>query len=419
MDHRQNLLVGQSGGPTAVINSSLSGVLHGAAQSGRVGTVYGMLNGIEGYLEERKMNLSLLTKQERELLKTTPASFLGACRKRLPEELDDPLYDQLFQSFEKDGIGYFLYIGGNDSMDTVDKLTRAARKRGDKQVRFIGICKTIDNDLVYTDHTPGYGSAAKYVAASVRQMMTDAEVYTMDNVLIVECMGRDAGWVTAASVLARRFEGDNPGLIYLPESDFRLGQMMERIRALLKVRNTVVVCVSEGIHDSSGRLISKTGLSASSDVFGHVQMAGCGKILETVIKNEMNIKVRSVELNLPQRCSAVEASLTDVTEAWRCGVEGVNLALSGRTGQMVAMVREDTPDGSYRIRYEGVEVSKVCNMVRYFPREWITSEGTDIDKAYVSYALPLIQGESRPPMENGLPKFLYRDQSQNKRGIRK
>lgn len=402
---KQNILVGQSGGPTAVINSTLYGVIvEGKAHPERIDQVLGMVNGINGFLEDRILNLSELENDKARLLRTTPAAYLGSCRYKLPEDLTDAVYPVIFEKLHQYHIGYFLYIGGNDSMDTVSKLARYGASVG-SEIRFIGVPKTIDNDLIMTDHTPGFGSAAKYVASIVRQMVLDAEVYNTKSVNIIEIMGRAAGWLTAASVLARKYKGDNPALIYLPETDFDLEEMLIRLQELLDTKKNVVICVSEGIHDRSGRLICEYEQEVASDVFGHKNLTGCGKLLENVIKDRLGVKVRSVELNITQRANAVEASLTDVDEAQQCGQEGVRMALSGQTGLMVGMQR--VSDEPYQIRYQGVDVNQVCNREKLVPAEWITEGGTDVGPEFIRYARPLIQGESRPPMEDGLPVLLY------------
>ena len=403
-----NVLVGQSGGPTAVINSSLYGILKARKIYPEITGVYGMINGIQGYLKGERIDLGSFSDEDLELLKTTPGTFLGSCRYKMPEDQFSPVYSDLFERFEHDQIDAVLYIGGNDSMDTVARLSDYALRTG-SPIRFIGIPKTIDNDLCDTDHTPGYGSAAKYVAAAVRQIVMDAEVYQTKAVTIVEIMGRNAGWLTAASKAARKFPEDNPVLIYLPELDFSIDQMLDRIRELLKTRNALVICISEGIHDDRGTLVCELGNENGIDVFGHKLLAGAGEVLEDVIRKELGIKVRNVELNVTQRCSAMEASFTDITEAAACGMKGVQLALEGGSGLMVTMHRADSL--LYTIEYKGTNVADVSNEVKCFPREWISQDGSDINDDFLAYLIPLIQGESYPPMENGLPRFLYRKQS--------
>ena len=404
---KKNLLVGQSGGPTTVINSSLLGVIEGALESGEFEHVYGMTNGIKGYLEGKKQDLGLLTAEERALLKTTPASYLGTCRFKLPNNFEDPFFETIMKRFEEDNIGAVFYIGGNDSMDTAAKLSvYGAQVNSD--IRFIGVPKTIDNDLIITDHTPGYGSSAKFIASQVRQMTLDAECYPTDSATVIEIMGRDAGWLTAASKAARRFEGDNPVLIYLPETDFDEEDFIKRVKAEFEKRAAVVVCVSEGIHDSTGRLICDNG-NVQYDAFGHPVLSGAGAAVAQMIREKIGAKTRAVELSLLQRASATEASKTDVEEAYRCGYEGVKAALAGKTGVMIAMKR--VSDDPYTIEYEAVPAVEVCNQVKNFPAEWITNDGTDIADEYLDYLRPIITGESCPPMKDGLPQFLYRNVS--------
>ncbi len=402
----KNLLVGQSGGPTAVINASLYGVVKAALDMPEISHVYGMINGIEGMLRDHTVDLGeSLSDEELELLKLTPAAYLGSCRYKLPEDLTDAFYETIFEKFQRMEIGYFLYIGGNDSMDTVSKLSRYAAHHG-SDIRFIGIPKTIDNDLILTDHTPGYGSAAKYVAASVREIALDASVYQQKAVTIIELMGRHAGWLTAASALARKFEGDNPVLIYLPESNFELEQFARDLKKALDQQNSVVVCVSEGISDASGTFICEYGDEAMIDNFGHKMLTGCGKVLENFIRHRFGVKVRSVELNVNQRCSGMLASETDIEEAALAGMEGVKAAVSGQTGQMVAFER--LQDHPYRMECRLVDVNKVCNQEKKVPVEWISGNGNDVSTKFLDYALPLIAGEPKRLMENGIPRYLYR-----------
>ena len=318
--NKKNILVGQSGGPTAVINGSLYGVIcEGARHSDAVGCVYGMINGIEGFLADSYMNLSeTLSDDDLELLRLTPAAYLGSCRFKLPENLSDSFYRVLFEKLERLDIGYFFYIGGNDSMDTVSKLSRYAAQIK-SPIRFIGIPKTIDNDLVLTDHTPGYGSAARYVAASVREIALDASVYQQRSVTIVEIMGRHAGWLTAASRLARKYEGDNPCLIYLPETPFSLEQFYNDLDAAFKKSPNLVVCVSEGIADEGGTFVCEYSDAAKLDSFGHKMLTGCGEVLESFVRDKFGVKVRSIELNVNQRCSGMMVSETDIEEAAMAG----------------------------------------------------------------------------------------------------
>ncbi|MDY6329540.1 MAG: 6-phosphofructokinase [Lachnospiraceae bacterium] len=402
-----NIAVGQSGGPTTVINASLYGVIKEACDNDdKIGKIYGMINGIEGFIEGKVIDIvGEVSEDEIELLKHTPAAYLGSCRYKLPESMEDSIYRIIFEKFDKLNIKYFIYIGGNDSMDTVHKLSVYA-KMTNSPVRIIGVPKTIDNDLTKTDHSPGYGSAAKYVATTVRDIVMDANVYDTHSVTIVELMGRHAGWITAASVLARKYKGDNPVLIYLPEVAFDVKEFVQRVKAELNKKHNVIVCVSEGIKDSEGTFICEYSSEAGVDTFGHKMLTGCGKYLENVIKEELGVKVRSVELNVNQRCKAALASMTDIEEAIMAGRNGVKAGLNGETGKMIAMKREDTEE--YSIVYETVDCSEVCNQEKVVPREWISEDGTDILQGFIDYVLPLIQGESLTPIENGLPKYCYR-----------
>lgn len=402
------MIVGQSGGPTAVINSSLYGVVEeGLKQSEKIGHVYGMINGIQGFLQDKVMDMGAdLTEEERELLKVTPSAYLGSCRYKLPQDLEDPVYPKLFEKFEKYDIGYFFYIGGNDSMDTVSKLSRYA-KRIQSDIKFIGEPKTIDNDLVLTDHTPGFGSAARYVATTVREIATDANVYEAKSVTIVEIMGRHAGWLTAASVLARKFEKDNPMLIYLPEVDFDIEQFLQKVQEAMEEHPTVTVCVSEGIHDKDGVFLCEYDNQVKLDSFGHKMLAGCGKYLENLIKERLGVKARSVELNVSQRCSVGMMSKTDQMEAIEAGRYGVRAALLGESGKMVAYKR--VSDAPYEMEFALEDVNEICNQEKTVPREWISEDGSDIKEAFIQYARPLIAGNVEPCLgEDGLPVFLYR-----------
>ena len=405
---KKNVIVGQSGGPTAVINASLYGVVYEALmQKEQIGTVYGMINGIEGFLADTIMDMNSVEQSgELELIKTTPGSFLGSCRYKLPEDLKDDVYPLLFKKFEEYSIGYFFYIGGNDSMDTVSKLSRYAAISG-SEICFIGIPKTIDNDLVLTDHTPGFGSAAKYVASTVREIAIDASVYdNKKSVTILEIMGRHAGWLTAASVLARKFENDNPVLIYLPESAFNTDTFIEDVKKALEHTSNLVVCVSEGINDGNGTFICELASDVGVDTFGHKMLTGSGKYLENLVKEKLGVKVRSIELNVNQRCSSSMISATDQEEAIQAGISGVHFALDGITGKMIAFHRTEGAD--YSINYVPEDVNLICNQEKTVPPEWITGNGSDIGQAFIDYALPLIQGIVNVPEENGLPKFAYR-----------
>lgn len=404
---KKNIIVGQSGGPTAVINASLYGIIkEGLNHPEEIDRIYGMVHGIEGFLANHLIDLSKdLSLEDLELLKLTPAAYLGSCRFKLPESFSSEVYLTLFSKFEELNIGYFFYIGGNDSMDTVSKLSRYAEK-SKSDIRFIGIPKTIDNDLVGTDHTPGFGSAAKYVASTVREITLDASVYQQKSVTIVELMGRHAGWITASAMLARKHPLDNPLLIYLPEVPFEFEEFSKDLAAAFNKNPNVVICVSEGIADSTGHFICEYSSEAQLDTFGHKMLTGCGEILENYIRNQFGVKVRSIELNVSQRCSGMVVSATDVEEAAMAGIQGVQAALCGHTGEMVAFSRQ--LDAPYTLAPAMVDVNEVCNKEKTFPKEWITEHGTDIGPEFLTYALPLIKGEVNRKMEHGVPVYCYR-----------
>ena len=405
MKKNVNIVVGQSGGPTTVINSSLYGVVKEAMMTEGIDHIYGMINGIQGFIDDKMMDIVSELGDDLELLKNTPAAYLGSCRYKLPEDFSNGIYSIIFNKFEKYNIKCFIYIGGNDSMDTVAKLSAyAARIASD--VKIIGVPKTIDNDLVHTDHSPGFGSAAKYVATTVRDIVLDANVYDTNSVTIVELMGRHAGWITAASVLARKYVGDNPVLIYLPEVDFDVDTFVKDVEKKLADTNNVIVCVSEGIKDATGKFICEYTGDAGTDTFGHKMLTGCGKYLENVIKDRLGVKCRSVELNVNQRCKAVLASKTDVEEATMAGAYGVKTFVKGETGKMITFVRGE--GSGYTVTCGTVDCSEVCNQEKVVPREWISEDGTDIKKEFIDYVMPLIQGEPQKVLENGLPKYCYR-----------
>lgn len=399
-----NILIGQSGGPTAVINASLSGVVSRALEKkDEIDKVYGMVHGIEGFLDGNYIDFEAeLEDDDLEKLKVTPAAYLGSCRFKLSNNFEDEVYQVLFAKFAVLNIGAVFYIGGNDSMDTVDKLSRYGEKIG-SSIRFIGIPKTIDNDLMYTDHTPGFGSAAKYVAATVKDIIWDCGVYKHPSVTIVEIMGRHAGWLTAAAMLARTEEEKNPMLIYLPEHAFNVTEFVESVKEAITKTNYVVVCVSEGIADKEGKFICEYGVQAGVDKFGHKMLTGCGKILENIVKNEIGCKCRSIELNLPQRCSAYMTSNTDVMEAFNAGSYGVDAALKGETAKMVGFKRYGE---GYNIEYVLVDAGSVCNQEKKFPDEWIVNEGRDIAPKFLQYVLPLVKGENTTRFSEGVPEYV-------------
>ena len=407
---KKNLIVGQSGGPTAVINSSLYGVVsEGLRHPEQIQHIYGMVNGIEGFLAGTVLDFATaLPGSSLEKLKTTPGAYLGSCRYKLPESLEDPIYPRLFQKFREMNIGWFFYIGGNDSMDTVSKLSRYAAQTG-SDIRIIGEPKTIDNDLVHTDHTPGFGSAARYVASTVREITIDANVYEKKSVTIVEIMGRHAGWLTAASALARKYKGDNPLLIYLPETTFDQEAFLKAVEKSFEKNCNVIVCVSEGIHDAEGTFICEYDSSVGTDTFGHKMLAGCGKYLENLVRSRLGVKARSVELNVSQRCSVSMMSATDQMEAVTAGNFGGQAALNGETGKMVSFLRETGTDGSYSMKCSLEDVNVICNEEKTVPADWITADGSDVTQDFLDYAAPLIQGTVEIPLgTDGLPDFVYR-----------
>lgn len=408
-------VIGQSGGPTAAINATLCGAIKSALQNqltrGDITCLYGMKNGIEGFLNERFINLSdrFITDGEIDdsslsLLCQTPAAALGSCRKKLPDpKSDTDFYENLIELFKKYDIRYFFYIGGNDSMDTVSKLTEYTASCG-YEMRIIGIPKTIDNDLCATDHTPGFGSAAKYVAATLQEICLDCAVYTVPAVTVVEIMGRDAGWLTASAGIPRLFGSASPDLIYLPEVDFSVEEFLFDVKAKLTEKPNIVVAVSEGIRLSDGRYVCELSRSASLDVFGHKALTGTAKTLEHIVKDEVGCKVRSVELNISQRCASHIASLTDINESISVGESAVCAAVSGISGAMMAIVRSE--GDSYSVSFEPKDVLQIANQVRSVPREYINRRGNYVTEECIRYLAPLICGELDLKCENGLPSVI-------------
>lgn len=401
-----NAIVGQSGGPTSAINASLAGVIRGFIPEHKNGTVeklYGMRNGIEGFLAGDIVDLTDFFSNEKkiDLLTQTPASALGSCRTKLPKvEENNEIYEKLLALFMKHNIRYFFYIGGNDSMDTVAKLTEYMDSC-EYEMRVIGIPKTIDNDLVETDHTPGFGSAAKFVATTMQEILWDCSVYTKKAVTIVEIMGRDAGWLTASSALGRIVSGVAPDFVYLPERNFNMDNFLQDIRSALEVHPNVVVAVSEGIRYADGRYVGEDTQSGATDVFGHKYLAGSGKTLELIIKEKIGCKVRSIELSLPQRCAAHIASLTDITESSLIGEEAVKTACLGVSGVMMNFVRKSTNPYATEISY--TDVALVANKKKDVPSEFINSEGNNVTDECLEYLLPLIAGEVNKEYKDGLP----------------
>jgi 6-phosphofructokinase 1 len=398
-------VVGQSGGPTAAINATLAGVVRGALAADEITKLYGMRNGVEGLLEERMVDLSELfggddAEDALRDLEHTPAAALGSCRKKLPSpSADTGELAKLVEIFKKYDIRYFFYIGGNDSMDTVAKLTEYTRTVG-YEMRIVGLPKTIDNDLCGTDHTPGYGSAAKYIATTLQEIVRDCAVYRVKAVTIVEIMGRDSGWLTVAAALPRIISGSAPDLVYLPERDFSMESFFKDVKAELAKKPNVVVAVSEGAHFADGRYVGESTQSGSVDVFGHKYLAGTAKALEFAVKDEIGCKVRSIELNLPQRCAAHLASETDLTESADVGKAGVAAAVNGASGCMMSIVRSS---GEYAVTYEPKDIAGIANKVRTVPDEYINEAGNNVTDECLEYIKPLIAGQPVLRYKDGLP----------------
>ena len=395
-------MFGQSGGPTSVINASASGVIQEALKQDDITHVYGAAHGIKGVLDENFYNMSKEDINELNLLKTTPSSALGSVRYKLKHfDEDETDYKKLLEVFSKYNIRYFFYNGGNDSMDTCNKISKYMQKVG-FECRVMGIPKTIDNDLWGTDHCPGYGSAAKYIATSTTEIDLDARVYDTGMITILEIMGRNAGWLTAASALSS-LKSNGPDLIYLPENPFNVEQFMEDTKRIFDKNGKVIVAVSEGAKTAEGKYIAEMGCSLGKDAFGHSQLGGTASILANMCKGTIAKKVRGIEFSLLQRCAAHLASKTDVDEAYMAGQAAVQYAVEGKTDYMIGFERPES--GEYKCNIKLIKLDEVANAEKKIPREWINKEGNGLNKEFFDYALPLIQGESRPPFENGLPRF--------------
>ena len=400
---KKNCIVAQSGGPTAAINASLAGVISGVIKSLKYDTCYGSLNGITGILNNTLVDLTENAKTPGfiEQLTLSPAMYLGSCRFKMPEaSVNEQIYEQIFAFFQKFNIGAFFYIGGNDSMDTVLKLSNYAKKIN-YDISIIGVPKTIDNDLCETDHTPGFGSAAKYIATTMLEIAHDTFIYKLKSVTIVEIMGRDAGWLTASAALARNSYNETPDYIYLPEVDFDKASFVNDIRKALEKKDNVIIAISEGIHDANGEYI--TAGEAAADSFGHKQLSGAGKALEAIVREEIGVKVRSVEINVLQRCAAHLLSETDIKESFAQGEKAVSLAEENITASMVCIKR--VSDMPYDITYTYAPIENIANEAKSIPREWINEAGNDVTDALITYLTPLIQGECTVPYINGLPAY--------------
>ncbi len=393
-----NIAVAQSGGPTVAINASLMGVFEEALNTPEIDIIYGSLNGIEGVINQNLVNLNetAKTKDDIELIKTTPSTVLGSCRYKMPSpEENAEVYASIVNCFKKYNIGAFFYIGGNDSMDTTDKLSKYTMENG-IDIKVIGIPKTIDNDLCYTDHTPGFGSAAKYLATTLQEIVRDSAVYDLKSVTIVEIMGRHAGWLTASSGILHANGETAPHLIYLPESEFSAQKFLSDVNAQLEVRNSVIVAVSEGI-----KLDNANYRSGKVDNFGHEYLSGIGKLLENLVTEKIGCKVRSIELNVMQRCSSHLSSKTDIEESVIIGRSGVKAALQGATGKMMTFNR--VSNNPYKVEIGSVDAKLVANAEKVFPKEWICDNGTNITQEAIDYFLPLVNGEIQIKTQNGMP----------------
>ena len=397
-------IIGQSGGPTSVINASAYGVIRTALDADCITAVYGAANGIVGVLNDNLYDMSKEDAEELERMMYTPSSALGSCRYKIADpDVDDTDYKRILEIFKKYNVRYFFYNGGNDSMDTCNKISKYMMKVG-YECRIMGVPKTIDNDLFGTDHCPGYASAAKYIATTCCEIYHDARVYDKGMITIIEIMGRHAGWLTAAASLAS-ITGEAPDLIYLPERNFDMDKFLADVTCIYNENGKVIVAVSEGIHDAEGNLIAETasGTTAARDSFGHAQLGGLAASLSHIVKEKTGAKVRGIELSLMQRCGAHIASQTDIDESFMAGKVAVESAINGITDKMVALDR--VSQNPYRCETKLIDLSAVANYEKKVPDEWINEEGNGILQGFIDYALPLIQGETKLQKENGLPRF--------------
>ncbi len=409
----KNVMVAQSGGPSPAINASLSGVVQRAMAAKEIGTVYGALNGLQGLLEKRIINISEQMVKEKyfELLMHTPAMALGSCRFKLKSDAKH-LYEEVLQIMRAYNIGYFFYNGGNDSMDTIARLSAYFSEKGE-DIKCIGIPKTVDNDLMETDHTPGFGSAARFVAASFSELMIDTAVYPIPSVTIVEVMGRNAGWLTASSVLARAHGFTGPHLIYLPEVPFDTDKFLQHVQEKLDSETSVLVAVSEGVRLANGKYVAQAN-SGAVDMFGHTALGGVADVLGNMVQTELSqkypgLKVRSVDPSALQRVAMHLASGTDLEEAKMCGVYAVEAALSGISDKMVCIKR--VSNKPYLVRYEMAELDKVANHEKKVPLSWICDDGTNVTQEMIEYLLPLFRGKTDVCYEDGLPRFFQFDKT--------
>ena len=401
----KNMLVAQSGGPSAAINATITGVIDAGIASDQVGHVYGARNGIKGVLNENFVNLDEVcdTKEKRDLLSVTPAAALGSCRWKLKDPKENAEeFEEIIRILRKNNIGYFVYTGGNDSMDTVYKLSIYCKENNIDDIKVMGAPKTIDNDLGETDHCPGFGSAAKFIATAFTEIACDCFVYDVPSVTIVEVMGRNAGWLTASSALARTEERRVPQLIYLCEKVFDEEKFIEDVNKALEKENNIIVAVSEGVKDATGHYVGEETKSGKEDAFGHKYLSGIGKYLEGLVGNRIGCKVRSVELNILQRCAGYMLSETDIIESRNLGAFAAVSAIRGESGKMSALKR--ICDDPYQVEIELADLSKIANFEKKVPMEWINEEGNDIKDDLLTYLKPLIQGEVQIPYEKGVPR---------------
>lgn len=397
-------VIGQSGGPTSVINASVLGCIEAALDSKNITKVYAAAHGIQGILNDELYDLTLEDREELHKLKYTPSAFFGSCRYKIKHFSEDETdYQRILEIFKKYNIRYFFYNGGNDSMDTCKKVNEYMQRKG-YECSVIGIPKTIDNDLALTDHCPGYGSAAKYVAQTFMEIKHDAEVYGKGSVTLVEVMGRNAGWLTAAAALANT-KGQGPDLIYLPEVDFDLDTFLSDVHRIYNEKRNVLIAVSEGIHDKDGTFIVSyfTDADNNKDAFGHAKMGGLASNLADRIKKEINASVRAIEFSILQRCAAHIASQTDIDEAYMAGQQAFLNAEAGMTGKMIGFVRSGSD--AYACEASAFALEDVANIEKKIPREWINESGNGVLQPFIDYALPLIQGETCRKVKDGLADF--------------
>lgn len=403
----KNLLVAQSGGPSAAINATLVGVVEKGLSDKNIGKIYGAKNGIMGILTDKliELNDKLANPETLQLLCQTPSSALGSCRMKLSHWEESTFeYDKIIKIFRKYDIGYFVYIGGNDSMDTVHKLAGFCQRMHIDDIKIIGAPKTIDNDLMETDHCPGFGSAAKYVATTMSEISCDCNVYAQPSITIVEIMGRDAGWLTAASALGRLNGDTAPDLIYLCERPFCVDQFLNDVREKMAEKHSIIIAVSEGLKNEEGDYVTDSLSDRAADAFGHKILAGASRYLEEILRFEIGCKVRSIELNVMQRCASHVASASDIYEARMIGAAAADYAISGGTGKMACLRRTSTKP--YRFEIDFVEIEKIANQVKTVPDAWINEAGNDVKQEMIDYLLPLIQGELPCTYKNGVPVHL-------------